>query len=135
LGYKYINNRRAKCSLKNVNILSNLSEKEMIHYMTIAKVVLIPSSVLSFEAMAIRKPIFTCYFVDNQKLIHQGLNQLNLAKTIGYVESLNDVKIATMSFLKFYQDDLLQQKKVEVQHRFLDGHSSERLRTIIIKRK
>ncbi|MGY8908675.1 MAG: hypothetical protein ACKVIG_02270 [Flavobacteriales bacterium] len=89
-----------KYNAKNVTILSSLNEKEMIHYMSIAKVVLIPSSVLSFEAMAIRKPIFTCYFVDNQKLINKGLLKQELVNGVGYIETKKDVEITTNTFIK-----------------------------------
>ena len=73
---------------KNVIILSNLSQEDMISNMNKAKVMIIPSSVLSFEAIALRKPVFTCYFVENQKLIHQGLLMNGLASGIGYISFL-----------------------------------------------
>ena len=111
--------------------LSNLSEKEMIHYMTIAKVVLIPSSVLSFEAMAIRKPIFTGYFVDNQKLIYKGLLEQGLAEGAGYLETDDHVAIATKSFLSFYSNDEKHHTQIKNQIKSVDGLSGERIKSLL----
>jgi spore coat polysaccharide biosynthesis predicted glycosyltransferase SpsG len=120
-----------KYNAKNVTVLSNLNEKEMIHYMSIAKVVLIPSSVLSFEAMAIRKPIFTCYFVDNQKLINKGLLKQELANGVGYIETKKDVEITTNIFLDHYKNEILHKKQVNHQVKLLDGNSNNKIREII----
>ncbi|WP_026776861.1 hypothetical protein [Polaribacter sp. Hel_I_88] len=120
-----------KNNSKNVTILSNLNEKEMIHYMSIAKVLLIPSSVLSFEAMAIRKPIFTCYFVDNQKLINKGLLKQELANGVGYIETKKDVEITTNSFLEFYENTSLHLQQIRKQTESLDGNSTNRIKEII----
>jgi len=121
-----------KYNSKNVTILSNLNEKEMIHYMLIAKVVLIPSSVLSFEAMAIRKPIFTCYFADNQKLINKGLLEQELADGVGYIETEKDVELVINNFLNFYDDDVLHLKQTIKQTELLDGKSQKRISEILI---
>ncbi len=111
----------------NVTILSNLSEVEMINYMLIAKVLLIPSSVLSFEGIAIRKPIFTCYFVDNQKLIHQGLINEGLAEGVGYIETTADVDRALKPFFRFYNNRKIHSKHLKNQSNLLDGNSPERI--------
>jgi hypothetical protein len=100
--------------------------------MTIAKVVLIPSSVLSFEAMAIRKPIFTCYFVDNQKLINKGLLKQELAHGVGYIETKKDVELVISNFLNFYDDDNLHLKQTLKQTELLDGRSQNRISEILI---
>lgn len=62
-------------------------KNQMVKHMSNTRVVLIPSSVLCFEAMALRKPIFTCYFVENQELIYNGLIKLNLAHGAGFIEN------------------------------------------------
>lgn len=118
---------------KNVEILSNLCENEMIHYMIKAKVLLIPSSVLSFEAMAIRKPIFTCYFADNQKLINKGLIKQKLATGVGYIETRENIKLLMDGFLKFYKNEDLHKVQIDIQNKLLDGKSKDRIRSIIIE--
>ena len=122
---------RATYRNKNVIILSGLNEDEMIETMSKAKVMLIPSSVLSFEAMALRKPIFTCYFVDNQKLIHEGLVKNNLAKGIGYVEKEKDVSNAVKAFLNYYDNDEIHMMQMEKQMEELDGKSDVRIKGVI----
>jgi hypothetical protein len=100
--------------------------------MSNSKVNLIPSSVLSFEAMALRKPIFTCYFVDNQKLINKGLLYEKLASGVAYVELNKDVKNATNNFLTYYDDSNLHNEQVQKQNKLLDGNSGDRIKKIII---
>ena len=87
------NNLKGYSKHKNLFVLESLSEKEMVKYMLMSKVLIIPSSVLSFEAMALRKPFFTCYFVDNQKLIFNGLKDLGLAECFGYLDDYEDANI------------------------------------------
>lgn len=111
----------------NVTVLCNLSEEEMFRYMSIAKVLLIPSSVLSFEGIAIRKPIFTCYFVDNQKLIHEGLIKDGLAEGVGYIETSADVVRVVNLFLFFYNNTEVHRRQVSNQSKLLDGNSAERI--------
>ena len=116
---------------KNVHILSNLSEDQMIVYMSKATVLLIPSSVLSFEAMALRKPIFTCYFVENQQLINKGLLNSELACGVGLIKTGKVVKNTIHIFLKYYQKTVLHEKQINKQFLFLDGESNNRISKII----
>lgn len=117
----------------NVAILSNLSELEMIHYMSVARVLLIPSSVLSFEGVAIRKPIFTCYFVGNQKLIYQGLIKDELAEGAGYIETAADVERSLDLFFKFYNNKEKHRQHVKNQNKLLDGNSGDRIKKILLQ--
>jgi hypothetical protein len=100
--------------------------------MSKAKVVLIPSSVLSFEAMALRKPIFTCYFVDNQKLIHQGLVEEGLVQGVGYVETRKDVENSIVNFLKYYDNTNIHIEQIKKQQKLLDGKSGSRIKDSIL---
>ena len=113
---------------ENVHLLSGLDEKGMIRYMSASKVVLIPSSVLSFEAMALKKPIFTCFFVDNQELIYKGLIQEGLADGCKYIETIEDVILATKLFIIFYLDEIKHQKQIKNQQIAIDGYSGERIK-------
>ncbi len=115
----------------NLTILSHLNEEEMIHYMSEAKVVLIPSSVLSFEAMALRKPIFTCYFVNNQELIYNGLIELNLACGAGYIKNGAEIKKKMSEFMHYYNDTDNHKTQLDNQIVVLDGTSGERINKLI----
>jgi spore coat polysaccharide biosynthesis predicted glycosyltransferase SpsG len=118
---------------ENVHLLNSLNEAEMIQYMSASKVILIPSSVLSFEAMALRKPIFTGYFVENQELIYKGLLEQGLAEGAGYLETDEHVSIATQSFLSFYSNDKKHSNQRENQEKAIDGLSGERIKNILYK--
>jgi spore coat polysaccharide biosynthesis predicted glycosyltransferase SpsG len=111
----------------NVIILNNLSENEMIVNLERSKVVVVPSSMLSIEAMAIRKPIFTMYYVDNQELIYHGNLKLQLAAGCGFIESGDQIQQTINTFLNFYEDNEQQLKLIENQKRFLDGFSDKRI--------
>lgn len=111
----------------NVIILNNLSENEMIMNMERSKVVVVPSSMLSIEAIAIRKPIFTMYYVDNQKLIYHGNINLQLADGCGFIQSGVPIRQIINPFLNFYEDNELHLKLIENQKKLLDGNSDKRI--------
>jgi spore coat polysaccharide biosynthesis predicted glycosyltransferase SpsG len=117
----------------NVIVLTNLSDSEMIQYMSLSKVLLIPSSVLIFEGIAVRKPIFSCYFVDNQKLIHQGALSDGLTEGMGYVETIHDVDRVLNDFMIFYNNIEKQNQQIERQRQLLDGNSDIRIRKILLE--
>jgi spore coat polysaccharide biosynthesis predicted glycosyltransferase SpsG len=131
--YWVANNTQENIDLApNVCLLSNLNEHQMIDYMKKSKVLLIPSSVLSFEAMALRKPFFTGYFVENQKYIFKGLEENELAECYGYLETNEDVSEALKLFLLFYQNSK-KQKSISDNHTLhLDGNSNDRFKNIIL---
>lgn len=116
----------------NLTILYNLDEGEMISYMTKAKVLIIPSSVLSFEAIALRKPIFTCFFVENQALIYHELIKNGLAEGNGYMESKEQVIDTVNNLLELYRNDKKQLNQIVKQAAYLDGRSGERIKEIVI---
>ena len=117
----------------NVHVLYGLDASEMIHYMTESKMLLIPSSVLSFEAIALKKPIFTGFFVDNQELIFKGLIEKEIAEGYGYLETYKHVDLATSLFLDFYENDKKQLEQIECQKVTIDGNSGARISNIIKK--
>lgn len=120
-------------SSDNLFILNNLSEQDMISYMQKSKVLIIPSSMLSFEAVALRKPFLTCYFVDNQKLIFEGLKALKLAECYGFANKAEDVSMAIDSFLNFYESQQYHSQIIEEQSINLDGSSKERICKILLE--
>lgn len=116
---------------EKLTILQGLSEEEMILYMKKAKVLLIPSSVLSFEAIALRKPIFTTNFVSNQDLIFQGLINLNLASGIKGIHTKEDVQKSIPTLKDFYENSILHQEQKKNQKSNLDGNSELRIEKIV----
>lgn len=113
---------------KNITRLQNLSEDQMISTMSGSKVLLIPSSVLSFEGLSLRKPMFTCFFVENQKLIYKGLINEGVASGAGEILSKDDVLKSIDDFLKYYQDEQIHSQQISRQVEILDGKSDKRIR-------
>ena len=118
---------------QNVEVLSNLDEFQMIDYMLKSKVLLIPSSVLSFEGIALRKPLFTGYFVDNQKLIFEGLKKDQLAECFGYLETDEDIERASYAFMDYYSNHKWQNEIVTNHKLALDGQSDNSVKSILKK--
>lgn len=116
---------------ENVHLIRGLNDHEMIEYMNKSKILLIPSSVLSFEAIALRRPFYTGYFVDNQELIAQGLKEEALAEGCRNLEIDEEFEKAFEELLEFYSDEAKQKEIVTRQQKSIDGYSSSRIVTII----
>ena len=103
MGYDKLKDELPKLS-ENIRLLRGLSQYEMIEYMNKSKILLIPSSVLSFEAIALRRPIYSGYFTENQKLIAKGLKKEGLAEGCRNLQTNKEFKIAFNELLLFYFD-------------------------------
>ncbi|MCK0132268.1 hypothetical protein MWU59_12220 [Flavobacteriaceae bacterium F08102] len=112
---------------KNLRPLYSLNESEMIHYMTTSKIVLIPASVLSFEAIALRKPIFTCWFVENQRLNYRGVTQLEMALGLGQTDGQATVEKMIETVINQYENTSLLRSLIKNQQGNLDGKSKSRI--------
>jgi UDP-2,4-diacetamido-2,4,6-trideoxy-beta-L-altropyranose hydrolase len=117
----------------NLHMLYELSSDQMIMYMSKSKIIMIPSSVLSFEAIALRKPIHTCYFVDNQEYIFKGLIKQGLAHGYGLI--VNDIDKSTYveQAVDFYNNEVQHKEQIKNQIRRLDGKSGKRIKNILLK--
>jgi len=116
---------------ENVHVMSGLTQHEMIEYMSKSKILLIPSSVLSFEAIALRRPFYTGYFVDNQELIAQGLKKEGLAEGCRNLEINEEFEKSLEELLMFYSDEAKQKELVAKQQKSIDGNTPLRIKTII----
>ena len=78
-----------------ISSFKNLSSKEVVRRMLKAEVVIVPSSTMSLEALALGKKIVSLKTADNQELIYRGLEQfeqvetLDLTKVENFREKLN----------------------------------------------
>jgi len=116
---------------KNVHTLFRLNEEDMIHYMTKAKLLIIPSSVMCFEAIALRKAIFTCWFVDNQELIYNGVVKEKLVSGHGYISTKGEVQKAVKSFISLYKHKEIYIEQLENQFRLFNGKSDLNIKQIV----
>ena len=115
----------------NVDVIWGLNQYEMIKHMSKSKILLIPSSVLSFEAIALRKPFYSGYFVQNQELNAKGLLKNMLAEGCKNLNTHKNFEEICDDLLNFYFNELKQHEIVLNQKKFIDGNSSLRLRKII----
>lgn len=112
---------------ENLYILSGLSEQEMISYIRRSRVAVVSASVLSFEVMALRAPLFCFYYVENQRLIYNGLIHEEAAVGGGLVTDRADIAKALPLFTKFYNDPAHQKQIIEKQKELIDGQSGSRI--------
>lgn len=117
---------------RNVKVFSNLNQEEMTFYMKESRVVVVPSSTLSFEAIALRKPVYTVYYVDNQQYIYSGMVKEQLAYGAGQIKCAGDVERMLQPFEDFYLDDAAQQAMINAQLKALDGYSGKRLYDAVV---
>ena len=120
---------------ENIRLLRGLSQYEMIEYMSKSKILLIPSSVLSFEAIALRRPIYSGYFTENQKLIAKGLKKEGLAEGCRNLQTNKEFKIAFNELLLFYFDESKHKELQAKQMNSIDGNSRDRIKKIFLKIK
>lgn len=118
---------------RNVELMCRLSQNEMIEYMNKSKILLIPSSVLSFEAIALRKPFYTGYFVKNQELIAKGLKSEGLADGFRNLAVSGEYEKALEELLLLYDDEEKQKELVFKQKKSIDGNSSNRIKNILLE--
>jgi len=119
---------------ENFHLLSHLNAAAMRTHMLKARVLLLSASILSFEAVALRKPLLALYYVDNQELIYEGLVKLGMAKGYGKVASAEDMIGIYQDFESLYSDDATLQKMVIQQQLMLDGQSKDRVRDCLVRK-
>jgi UDP-2,4-diacetamido-2,4,6-trideoxy-beta-L-altropyranose hydrolase len=111
----------------NLNNFDKLDMDDMIRYMLMSKVLLVPSSILSFEGIALRKPIFSVFYVMNQKLNYQGMIEMKLCAGGGGIFDSKDVPKIVDEFLGFYVNTNLHKEIIYQQFINLDGNSDKRM--------
>lgn len=122
------NDRVAKiASYPNVQVLSNLSAKEMRDYMQMSRLMLLSASILSFEAIALRKPTLVTFFVDNQKLVYEGLVGKGLVKGVREIKNQRGLmKYIDTAISLFNSEELLEQLGLNTTFG-IDGNSGLRI--------
>lgn len=112
---------------QNLEIVHQLSASEMINFMRRARLLLLSSSILSFEAIALRKPFFAIYFMENQRLIYEGLIAKGMADGQGKVSSSKDLIGIYKRIERLYYSAQILEQMVEKQRQFLDGKSGRHI--------
>lgn len=112
----------------NFKLLQNLSADQMKKYMLQSRLLLLSASILSFEAVALRKPMLALYYVDNQALIYQGLVGDKMATGFGWIESAKELINIAAPFESLYHSDKFLRQMIQQLQKGIDGLSGERIR-------
>lgn len=112
----------------NVTLLNSLSADEMRDYMLKSRLLLLSASILSFEAIALRKPMLALYYVENQALIYQGLVAQGMANGFGFVNNPSQLEGLYECVRALYQSNHELQALTYQQYTRLDGQSDARIR-------
>lgn len=120
-------NNKVWDSFENVTIMNDLSEEGMIDGIQNSKVTVVSSSVLSYEVIALRKPLYVSYYVDNQENIYSGLLERNVAVGGGKIDNEQSMLNVYKKFEYFYNNSTERQKMIENQENAIDGYSGERI--------
>lgn len=104
----------------------NLSASELVELLTKVDFGVVPASTLSYELCCMRIPFISGFFIENQKLIYNGLSQNNCALGI---ENLNKINL---TYSIFEQLKKASKSIVESQIHFFKGNSLDNIKNVII---
>ncbi|MBO6879925.1 UDP-2,4-diacetamido-2,4,6-trideoxy-beta-L-altropyranose hydrolase [Winogradskyella sp.] len=114
---------------EKINIHKNLSENELIKVMQSCTFAIVPSSTILFELFCVKIPIYSGYFVDNQK------NAFLEFKKSGVVYGEGDFTKLSKEQLKLKLEDSILKSNhldmLEKQEKLLDGQQAKRHLQII----
>lgn len=113
--------------IPKLNIYQNLSEKELIDVMYESHFAIASSSNILFEIMAVKMPIVSGYYVENQKRFYQYIKSQNIV--IGLDElstiSVNEIIKTISEFLINFRENTYKETS------FIDGEQAIRLKNKI----
>ncbi|MFA6260126.1 MAG: UDP-2,4-diacetamido-2,4,6-trideoxy-beta-L-altropyranose hydrolase [Bacteroidia bacterium] len=110
-----------------LNLLDGLNEEGMAEHMRRADFGIVPSSSTLFECIACKLPVVSGFYVDNQLLIHQGLNHEGCFVDAGDYRTGN-WKTVLGSITLTQLNNLIEQ-----QARVIDGKSAERFNKLFLE--
>jgi len=108
-----------------ITIYRNLSEAELIKVMTSCNFAIVPCSTILFELFCVKMPIYSGYFVNNQKKAFFSFKKLNLIGGDGNLKYLAQSKL--INKIEAFINSNKHQKSIDKQQQFIDGNQKERL--------
>lgn len=96
----------ANRSTRNILVAWNLDAESMVKTMKNCQLAIAPASTILYELSCMRIPTISGYYVDNQKNICQGFDQLGLIKNIGDLNKIQDYQTIIKDFTKAEADDI-----------------------------
>ena len=91
----------------NVHIHRNLSAVELVEVLENCQLAVVPSSTILYEVCAVKMPVITGYYVDNQKGIYEGFLSRNAVIGIGDMNN-SDVTLLENSVSQLLREGDLQ---------------------------
>lgn len=115
-----------KSTNKKITIHKNLTEFEMVNLMKTCDLAIIPSSTISYEICCIKMLVLGGFYIDNQKMIYNGLKQNKLIEPLGDLNKLTafDFEKKTKELLN--KSNTYHQEMINNQHKYFDGKQKER---------
>lgn len=87
---------------KKINYHVNLSVGELIEKMEKSEIVIVPSSTMALEGLALGKKILAFKTINNQELIFRGLNEISNVETYDLIENLNIKSVVEQKINKLF---------------------------------
>lgn len=116
-------------SSQEIKIHKNLSESEMIELLFMSNFAIVPSSTILYEVCAVKMPVLSGYFVDNQKSIYEGFLKNKMIMGIGDFRIMNTDDIQQKVNTIFKHENF--KDLVENQYYMMDGEIKERFLKLI----
>ncbi|MGB1211529.1 MAG: UDP-2,4-diacetamido-2,4,6-trideoxy-beta-L-altropyranose hydrolase [Lacinutrix venerupis] len=115
----------------NIRVYKNLSEEKLINLMKTCSFAIVPSSTILFELFCVKMPIYSGYFVENQKDSFRSFKNNNLVYGKG---NFNDLKISDLKEEIFNSiNKTTHQKMLDKQAKLIDGLQQERHFSLLSK--
>jgi len=114
-----------KFSGVNIHIYENLSSEEMVEKMCSAQVAILPSSTILYEALTVKMPIISGYYVENQLSVYHGFTELGLIYGVGDINKFQNYVTLLHEILRSNP-----KKMTDQQARYINGSSKKNIRRI-----
>jgi len=109
----------------NVRIYENLATEEMVEKMCSAQVAILPSSTILYEALAVKMPIISGYYVENQHSVYHGFTELGLIYGVDDINKFQNYSTLLHEILRSNP-----KKVTDQQARYINGSSKKTIRKI-----
>ena len=114
-------------NLEKKQLKVNLTSDEMIREMQSSHLAILPSSTILYEALSIKMPIISGFYVDNQISVYHGFKNLGV---IYGVDDMNEFESYPELIQKILSDDI--NKLLQKQRSVIDGYSKLRIRCLML---
>lgn len=112
---------------ENIQIHKNLSAVQMAQLMRKNDLAIVPASSILHEVTAVKMPVLSGYYVDNQEKVYQGFCQLNMIYGLGNLLEFDNYPAAISAIRKIPTATFIQQQQMHQ-----NGQSAKRFTNILL---